>query len=144
MVTRQTCGAAPVPDLLTVEEAAAVLRIGRTKAYAMAREWRAMGGRSGLPVIDFDNTLRVPRHALEQLIGAPILEVPALDTRRDEPLTVAVGPVAAHPPTASGTDPDPESANHPPAIRTRRSRRAATRTANQLDLFEPPPTSASS
>jgi hypothetical protein len=65
-------GTAPVPDLLTVEEAASVLRIGRTKAYAMAREWRATGGRSGLPVIDFGHALRVPRHALEELIGAPI------------------------------------------------------------------------
>lgn len=61
-----------VPDLLTVEEAARVLRIGRTKAYAMAREWRATGGRSGLPVVDFGHVLRVPRRALEEMIGAPI------------------------------------------------------------------------
>ncbi len=40
---------AGVPDLLTVEEAARVMRIGRTKAYALAREWRATNGRSGLP-----------------------------------------------------------------------------------------------
>jgi len=33
-----------LPDLLTVEEAARILRIGRTKAYAMAREWRRTGG----------------------------------------------------------------------------------------------------
>jgi hypothetical protein len=29
-----------IPVLLTVEEAGELLRIGRTKAYAMAREWR--------------------------------------------------------------------------------------------------------
>ena len=38
----------------------------------MTQEWRATGGRSGLPVVDFGHVLRVPRHALEQLIGAPL------------------------------------------------------------------------
>ncbi len=59
-----------LPDLLTVEEAARLARVGRTKAYAMAREWRATGGRSGLPVVDFGHVLRVPRRALEEMIGA--------------------------------------------------------------------------
>ena len=58
-----------LPSLLTVEEAGALLRIGRTKAYAMTREWRETGGRSGLPVIDLGHVLRVPRRALEELIG---------------------------------------------------------------------------
>jgi hypothetical protein len=58
-----------------VEEAGAVLRIGRTKAYAMAREWRVTGGRSGLPVIDLGNVLRV-RRALEELIGVELTDVP--------------------------------------------------------------------
>ena len=36
------------PDLLTVEEAARVLRIGRTSAYALARRYLATGrGRAG-------------------------------------------------------------------------------------------------
>ena len=59
-----------LPLLLTVEEAGALLRIGRTKAYAMAREWRETDGRSGLPVIDLGHVLRVPRHALEEMVGA--------------------------------------------------------------------------
>jgi hypothetical protein len=59
-----------LPDLLTVEEAAALLRIGRNKAYGLARQWRATNGRTGLPVIEFGHTLRVPRHALERMIGA--------------------------------------------------------------------------
>jgi hypothetical protein len=58
--------------LLTVEEAAAVLRIGRTKAYAMAREWRATNGRSGLPVIDLGNVLRVPVAQLEVFYGVTL------------------------------------------------------------------------
>lgn len=53
---------------LTVEEAARVLRIGRTTAYALAREWRATGGRSGLPVLELGRSLRVPRAALERLL----------------------------------------------------------------------------
>ena len=61
-----------LPDLLTVEEAARLIRVGRTKAYAMAQEWRATGGRSGLPVADFGHVLRVPRRALEELIGAEL------------------------------------------------------------------------
>jgi hypothetical protein len=39
-----------LPEFLTVEEAAAVLRIGRTSAYLLAQRWRLTGGRSGLPV----------------------------------------------------------------------------------------------
>ncbi len=60
------------PHTLTVEEAAKVLRIGRTAAYALAREWRATNGRSGLPVLELGRTLRVPRAALEAMLtGSP-------------------------------------------------------------------------
>lgn len=55
--------------LVTVEEAAHLMRIGRTKAYAMAREYLNSGGTSGLPVISFGpGCLRVPRWALIELI----------------------------------------------------------------------------
>jgi excisionase family DNA binding protein len=53
-----------LPGFLTVEEAAAVLRIGRTCAYQLAQPWRATGGESGLPVLQFGRQLRVPRSAL--------------------------------------------------------------------------------
>lgn len=59
------------PQTLTVEEAARVLRIGRTTAYALAKEWRTTGGRSGLPVLELGRTLRVPRAALARLLEAP-------------------------------------------------------------------------
>ncbi len=55
-------------EVLTVEEAANVLRISRNAAYALAREWRATGGRSGLPCIELGRCLRVPRSALLQLL----------------------------------------------------------------------------
>lgn len=60
------------PEFLTVEEAAALLRIGRTSAYALAREWRDTGGQRGLPVIELGRQLRVPRSALEEMHSAPI------------------------------------------------------------------------
>jgi excisionase family DNA binding protein len=57
-----------LPEVLTVEEAAAVLRIGRGAAYELAREWRESGGRSGLPVVTLGRSLRVPREALRRLL----------------------------------------------------------------------------
>ena len=55
------------PEYLTIEEAAALLRIGRTSAYALAREWRETRGREGLPVVKLGRQLRVPRAALIDL-----------------------------------------------------------------------------
>ena len=73
------------PDLLTVEEAADVLRIGRTKAYELARRYLVTGGAEGLPVVRVGHLLRVPRQALlEQFIGgADHLADPARRTRRE-------------------------------------------------------------
>jgi Helix-turn-helix domain len=56
-----------LPDFLTVEEAAAVLRIGRTSAYLLSQRWRFSGGESGLPVVRVGRQLRVPRAALVRL-----------------------------------------------------------------------------
>jgi excisionase family DNA binding protein len=57
-----------LPEVLTVEEAAAVLRISRGAAYELARQWRETGGRSGLPVVTLGRSLRVPREALRRLL----------------------------------------------------------------------------
>ena len=62
-------GVDPPPLLYTVEEAAAVLRIGRTLAYALARRYEASGGTAGLPVVRVGNKLRVPRWALLELVA---------------------------------------------------------------------------
>lgn len=106
------------PALLTIEEAGALLRIGRTKAYAMAREWRATGGRSGLPVVDLGSVLRVPLKALEEMTGADLT---------GELLRIATAP--------------PERAPAPSApapVANDRARRTRPRPADQPALFDPP------
>ena len=110
------------PVLLTVEEAARVMRIGRTKAYDMAREWRVTGGRAGLPVVDFGNVLRVPVAALAERLG---VEASQLTARAQ----------------SEAARPDPTEAPSPPTLapaRTSRTGRKRTRPTNQLDLFERP------
>jgi excisionase family DNA binding protein len=74
-------GSTRPPDFLTVEEAARLLRIGRTGAYALTQQWRHTGGREGLPVVRFGRLLRVPRHALEQLAGGELGGAPAPGAR---------------------------------------------------------------
>jgi hypothetical protein len=111
------------PVLLTVEEAARVLRIGRTKAYDMAREWRVTGGKTGLPVVDFGSVLRVPVAALAERLGVDASQLTA-GMRSD-----AVTPEATEPPAL----PAPLA----PA-RASRTRRPRSRPTNQLDLFERP------
>ncbi len=65
-------GEQTVPDFFQVEEAARVLRIGRTAAYELALQFLATAGASGLPVVRVGRQLRVPRHHLEVLAGGPV------------------------------------------------------------------------
>ena len=65
-----------IPDFLTVTEAAQVLRIGRTAAYALAARYEQTRGAEGLPVIRLGKQLRVPRALLEQLAGGALLGTP--------------------------------------------------------------------
>src|SRR5438045_6501787 len=75
------------PDFFTVEEAARVLRIGRTAAYALSRRWRDTEGREGLPVVPVGRLLRVPRSALEEMTGGRITSSP---TMPNEPVPARV------------------------------------------------------
>lgn len=50
-----------LPDFLTVEEAARILRVGRSRAYELTQRWRATGGREGIPVVQLGRQLRVPK-----------------------------------------------------------------------------------
>lgn len=83
------------PDLLTVEEAGGVLRVGRSKAYELAAEFLVTDGASGMPVLRIVRQLRVPRVALEQWIGAPITW--PIPTYQPQAQPVVAPPIARSP-----------------------------------------------
>lgn len=60
------------PDFLTLDEAAAVLRVGRSTAYREANAFEASGGTTGIPVVRYGKQFRVPRCRLEEQLGGPI------------------------------------------------------------------------
>lgn len=68
--SHSACCLSDFGDVLTVEEAAAVLRISRSSAYDAARQWRATRS-AGLPVIQLGRRLLVPRTALETVLAHP-------------------------------------------------------------------------
>lgn len=68
---------AELPDVLTVEEAAALVRIGRTAAYQLARQYLATDGADGMPVRRIGRQLRVPRELLEAWVGTTLHPAPA-------------------------------------------------------------------
>lgn len=57
-----------LPEVLTIAEAAIVLRVSRTAAYELSRIWRSGGGVEGLPVIPLGRSLRVSRADLFRLL----------------------------------------------------------------------------
>ena len=92
------------PDLLTVEEAGAVLRLSRGKAYELAHEFLNTQGASGIPVLRLCRVMRVPRAALEEIIGAPITwPIPDLKDAKSFANTTATehATVSATPPPKS-------------------------------------------
>lgn len=107
---------------LTIGEAASMLRVGRTKAYAMAKEWRETGGRRGLPVVDFGDVLRVPLHALEKLVDDALAASPT-------------APATAPPDEPPALDPTPMPS------KPSRSRRHRPGPSDQTALFDLPPAS---
>lgn len=58
-----------LPLLMTVSEAAALLRVSRSTAYKLADEWESTGGESGLPVRRLGRRLVVRRVDLAALLG---------------------------------------------------------------------------
>ncbi len=99
------------PNFLTVEEAGAVLRFSRGKAYELAREFLATGGAIGMPVIRLGRQLRVPRAMLEQWIGGPITW-PIPPTHPTQPVAIA-SPVASKPSKSHATRPPARRSPHP-------------------------------
>lgn len=95
MTCRRTTPTGVAPDMLTIEEAARILRIGRSAAYKLAREYLATNGASGIPAVRVGGQRRVPRHRLEEHIGGPITwpipDTPVADSTADtsEPVRLA-------------------------------------------------------
>lgn len=124
---------AGLPDLLTIEEAARVIRVGRTKAYAMAREWRATGGKSGLPVVDFGHALRVPLCQLEAIVGGPLTAegVGAAAPERAPGPATADEPRSEEPESSVSDEPapavNPGTIPEPPSTPSRAPRRPSRR-----------------
>jgi excisionase family DNA binding protein len=69
MVDEQDAPAMGGALMLTVEEAARLLRIGRSAAYEQARRYLATDGLEGIPVVRVGRSLRVPREALRRMLG---------------------------------------------------------------------------
>ena len=61
-----------LPDFLTIEEAADLLRIGRSSAYDAARRWELTDGRRGIPNVRVGRHRRVPKAAILRLTAADL------------------------------------------------------------------------
>ena len=119
-----------LPAFLTIEEAARVLRIGRTKAYAMATEYRVTGGKSGMRVLDLGGVLRVPLSVIVEMSGGE-LDPAAVRAALSKPKLAAVPE-----PVIDLTDAKPTDEPEPrPARRSRRQPKT------QPALFDLPPAS---
>jgi len=66
-----------LPPFMTVEQAAKVLQLGRSKTYELTVEWELSSGAKGLPFVRFGVQKRVPRAALVRLIQATLDQPPA-------------------------------------------------------------------
>lgn len=66
-----------LPPFMTVEQAATVLQLGRSKTYELTVEWESSSGASGLPFVRFGSQKRVPRAALVRLVESTLDRPPA-------------------------------------------------------------------
>lgn len=133
-----------IPPFLTVEEASRLLKIGRTKAYDLTKEWRATGGRSGLPVVDLGDVLRVPGPAIEKMLGTGLATAAPLNEQGQRERERRTRPAQSDPPPS----PPKPTAEEPPAapveklasaaaLPTTGTRSRRRRAADQLPLFQP-------
>lgn len=63
---------AELPLMLTVGEAAEILRISRTTAYKLVELHRTTGGRAGLPHVRLGGRVLVRRVDLAEIAGMPL------------------------------------------------------------------------
>lgn len=57
-----------LPPFLTVEQAAKVLQLGRSKTYELTVEYERTGGETGLAFLRFGHQKRIPRTVLVRLL----------------------------------------------------------------------------
>ena len=69
---------------LTITEVMAIFRVGRTTAYALAREYIESGGNGGIPCEKVGGLLRFPTAEIERLIRRPVA-FPVSDTATADP-----------------------------------------------------------
>ncbi len=62
---------AGLPLMLTVTEAAEVLRVSRTTAYKLVELHQTSNGRTGLPHVRFGTRVMVRRVDLAEIVGLP-------------------------------------------------------------------------
>jgi hypothetical protein len=77
-----------MPDLLTVMEAAGVLRVGRTTAYDQVGKYFVTDGADGMPCIRVGGQLRVPRVLFEEWLGFRITVWPPLEAPDDDDVAI--------------------------------------------------------
>ena len=63
---------AEFPSFLTVEQAAKLLQLGRSKTYELTVEWDRTGGKSGIPFVWFGNQKRIPYDALMRWVDGQL------------------------------------------------------------------------
>jgi excisionase family DNA binding protein len=61
-----------LPEMLRVDEAAAVLRISRSRAYDEVAAYHRTAGKCGIPSIRIGRCLRIPKWALMAWIDAQL------------------------------------------------------------------------
>lgn len=66
-----------LPPFLTVEQAAQVLQLGRSKTYELTVEYDRSSGRTGLPYLWFGHQKRIPRAVLIRLLDIDDDQPPA-------------------------------------------------------------------
>ena len=66
-----------LPPFLTVEQAAKVLQLGRSKTYELTVEFDCSAGRTGLPFVWLGRQKRIPRTALIRFMDPDFSRSPA-------------------------------------------------------------------
>lgn len=62
-----------MPKFMTVEQAAKLLQLGRSKAYALTVEWEHSGGTTGIPFVWIGNQKRIPLDALMRWVDGQLV-----------------------------------------------------------------------